>query len=288
MKYYLSRELNKRWYQFSKQDTDMSVMNEDWDNLIILDGARPEFLSSTPVKFDGQYDTRISSSSESWSFMQKNFVGRRHHDTVYITANPHASKLDNHTFHHINNLIESDWDEKTGTVPPDRVVQKTIEAHSAYPNKRIISHFMQPHYPFLQSSLSSLGHLKKDDKKEDPWTRLNIYGRFAEISREEVISAYRENHEVAAKAAKELTSKLDGKTIVTADHANLIGERGRPLPVRMYGHPPDLYKTELVRVPWIVCDYDGRREIRSEPPASTERRIEDEVVSDRLEALGYK
>lgn len=287
IKYTLAMNVNKRWYQRERPKEQTDVMEEDWDNLIILDAARPEFLSATSVELGGEYGTRISAGSESWSFMRENFAGETHHDTVYITANPHARKLEDSVFYKRASLIESEWNETAGTVPPDRVVERTIASHESHPNKRIISHFMQPHYPFLDSSLSSLGHINTVESEDDPWSQLNIWGMFADISRDEVISAYQKNHEIAAQAASKLATRLDGKTVITADHANLIGERGRPVPVRMYGHPPNFYKTELIRVPWIACDYDERRTVTAESPVSVEQQLDEQTVSERLAALGY-
>lgn len=287
LKYMLSRKINRRQYRKMRPDEQINVMQEDWDNLIILDAARPEFLSATSVEFSGEYETRLSAGSESWSFIRENFADEAHHDTVYITANPHAQKLGDSVFYKLVSLIESEWDETMGTVPPDRVVERTVASHRNHPNKKIISHFMQPHYPFLNSSLSSLGHINTGESEDDPWSQLNIWGMFADISRDEVISAYQKNHEIAAQAASKLATRLDGKTVITADHANLIGERGRPVPVRMYGHPPNFYKTELIRVPWIACDHDERRTVTADPPVSVEQQADNQTVSERLAALGY-
>lgn len=32
---------------------------------------------------------------------------------------------------------------------PDPVVEAAIAAHEAYPSKRLVAHFMQPHRPFV-------------------------------------------------------------------------------------------------------------------------------------------
>lgn len=40
-----------------------------------------------------------------------------------------------------------------------------------------------------------------------------------------------------------------GQSIITADQANLIGERGFPIPIKYYGHPADFPHPSLLRVP---------------------------------------
>jgi hypothetical protein len=82
-----------------------------------------------------------------------------------------------------------------------------------------------------------------------------------------------------------LIERLDGKTVITADHGNLVGERLSPVPVKGYGHPGYLRKDELVLVPWMELEYDSRREIVAESPA--EDTAQPEVDKEKLEALGY-
>jgi len=106
------------------------------------------------------------------------------------------------------------------------------------------------------------------------------------IPPETIWRAYRATLERALPAVGELLAEIDGKTIVTADHGNMVDERARPLPVREWGHPHGLYTDQLVRVPWLVVDGD-RRNIVAEPPVETETATDDAVVADRLEQLGY-
>ena len=85
--------------------------------------------------------------------------------------------------------------------------------------------------------------------------------------------------------AKGLVNSLDGKSVITADHANLIGERGFPIPVRMYGHPRNFSHPSLIKVPWIEFDNERRNIAEEDPVARNE--MDDRMVQDRLEALGY-
>jgi len=79
---------------------------------------------------------------------------------------------------------------------------------------------------------------------------------------------------------------LAGKTVVTADHGQAIGERFRPVPIRYYGHPAGVYADPLVTVPWLVDNRGDRKEIVAESPQA-EAYVEADIVSDRLEDLGY-
>jgi len=279
--------INRVFYdRISPQGVD--IMNRDWDNLIILDACRYDFFQYFNM-IDGELSEITSKGSESWEFMEENFVGKSFHDTVYVTANPHSSKLPTETFHSVVNLLESHWVEDESTVLPEDMVAETLRIQEDFPNKRIISHFMQPHYPFIGELGSSVEHRgirptgDTSSEKPNPWIQLTLYSG---VDAEQTISAYKENHEIAINHAADLVDGLEGKTVVTADHANLLGEWTFPVPKRIFGHPRNFHKRELISVPWLEIDSGTRRKIVSEDPIKREQ-IEQEIVDKRLQDLGY-
>jgi len=63
--------------------------------------------------------------------------------------------------------------------------------------------------------------------------------------------AYLDNLHIVLKNAQALCEKLDGKTIITSDHGELLGEKG------LYGHGPPLPRHEkLLTVPWFILNKD--------------------------------
>jgi hypothetical protein len=285
--------VNARYYQsFSRlHESGVRVMDEDWDNLVILNACRYDLFEEF-APFDGETRSVLSRAGESWGFMQENFVGRSLHDTVYVTSNPHAFKIPNGAFHAIDNLLEDTWDESVQTVRPEAVVERTKEAIDAYPNKRVISHFMQPHFPFLGPTGRELDHegleLHLDDDEHsgfpNPWLAL-MYGE--ETDERRVIRAYRENYEIVLPHVRALVEDLPGRTAITADHGNLLGERTFPVPIRTFGHHPGIYKRELLEVPWTTVQSESRRRVRADPPVGQTAMTEN-VVRDRFRNLGYR
>jgi hypothetical protein len=83
-------------------------------------------------------------------------------------------------------------------------------------------------------------------------------------------------------------SELGGKTVVTSDHGNLLGERTSPIPVRDWGHPLSLYAEELVSVPWVTFENGERRQVIAESHKSNKKGTTDKTVEERLRQLGYK
>lgn len=267
----------------------VAVMDRDWDTLIILDACRYDlFAEHATVPGDGSLAAVRSLGSDSLEFMRENFEGRTLHDTVYVTSNPHVYQLEDGIFHAVVNTLETHWDETDRTVPPDAMADAAVTAHERYPNKRLIVHFMQPHFPFLGPTGRTFDHQGLDLHRQDgtgapnPWYAL-VHGG---PDRDTVLTAYRENLEVVLPHIDRLFEDIAGKTVVTADHGNLVGERGVPIPVRLYGHPRGLHRPELVTVPWYELVRGQRRSVVADPPQETETASE-QTVTDRLSALGY-
>ncbi|GAA0248058.1 hypothetical protein ACFFQF_06655 [Haladaptatus pallidirubidus] len=277
---YVSRLLNT--------DERMDVMAEDWDNLVILDACRYDMFAAR-ANIGDRVTSKLSPGSESWEFMQESYVGKEFHDTVYVTSNPHAYKLPDGTFHAVVNLLDDHWDDTFRTVMPETMVEQTVSAFEQYPDKRIITHFMQPHFPFIGEKGRKFGHagieMPSDDHSGEPhpWNAL-LYGEAENES--EIIEAYVENLTVTLPHVEELVDEFPGKSVITADHGNLIGERTYPIPIRTFGHPGGLHKRELIEVPWAEIDSEERREVTAEAPKVREE-MTDDVIEDRLRNLGY-
>lgn len=284
---------NQHYYERFSNHTGTPVIDEDWDNLFILDGCRYDLFEDTNT-IDGTLESRTSVGSSSSEFLQRNFGGETFHDTVYITANPHTFELEDRTFHATINLLDDGWDADLYTVRPETVADAVRKATDEYPQKRLIAHFMQPHYPFIGEvgqQINQGGIGRRDETGEvveranegDIWRKLQF--RLGDISQSSVWDAYRENLELVLNEVEALLDDIDGKTVVSSDHGNLVGEWIGPIPSRGYGHPPKIYVDELVTVPWLIIP-GNRRTISSDPPVERER-LEDNVVADRLTALGY-
>lgn len=128
----------------------VDIVEEDWDNLVILDGCRYDlFYESTQDQFD-EIDYRISQAPSTPKFLRSNISNRELHDTVYVTANPQYVKENLESrFHAVIPVWKSEWDDEKNTVLPKEVLKVVKLANESYPNKRLLVHFMQPHYPFL-------------------------------------------------------------------------------------------------------------------------------------------
>lgn len=283
-------DFNIAYHQRTHSKHGTRVIEEDWDNLIILDACRFDMFRDQNY-ISGDLQHRRSLGSESWEFLRSNFLGEELHETVCVTANPHVPKLPTGTFHAVVNLLEGGWDAERRTVLPETMVTAAQQATKQYPDKRLIIHFMQPHFPFIGDIGQRLEHggIEQPSAEGDGGSKRHVWGSLGHgrISKAHVWKAYRENLDIVLPHVETLLESLSGKSVVTADHGNLVGERTSPLPVRGYGHPRGLDAPELRTVPWLVVEGEDRRSIVAEPPVD-DANPDEHLVEQRLEALGYR
>ena len=286
------RELNRLLYtKFRRQHNDEGVdlLNADWDNLLILDACRYDIFEKVYGDYDlpGELRAVESRASATMEYLKANFDGRDARDTVYVSGTTmlyREAVLNDRVDLNLHDIVDV-WreGESAHRAPPSDVRRAALDAVQQYPNKRLVIHFLQPHIPFIGDfGKENLGHIDGSI-----WWKQNR----GEISIDDEVlwRAYRENlHEVLPDVVT-LVKELDGKTVVTADHAQLFGERLSPIPMREYGHPNGIYHQKLVTVPWLEIESERRRRVVPEPAVdSYSDRIGDaERAREHLADLGY-
>lgn len=272
----------------------VDVTTEDWDTLVILDACRYDMFERLNT-LPGTLESRLSLGSATDEFIRENFGSETYNDIVYVTANPRVNTSLEGQFHRIINVWEDGWDSDLQTVPPKTIADETVRANDRYPNKRIVSHFIQPHAPFIgefgrkhfknHSTLSN--HVPDIESDENTsgniWTLL----RHRDVEIEAVKRAYEENLKITLPHVARIREAEPGKTVVTSDHGNLLGERISPFMRRFYGHPSRFQAPALIRVPWLEHDGGDRRDITTDQPESETTTDIDDAVEEKLEHLGY-
>lgn len=247
-------------------DNAVHVMDEEWDNLIVLDACRADFFQEVAdlERFD-EYSTRVSLGSHSSEFTRRNFQGKEFGDTVYVSANPHTALEAGDSFHEVIELWETETDEDAGVVLPESVRDAAIEAYEEYDDKRIIAHFMQPHGPFIGTD------------QTPPYKKGKEYESSAEYWKD-----YKATLDHVLDYALTVADEIPGRTVITADHGQIFAQ-GLKRKAGIYSHPPRLRLPELVYVPWAVID-GPRRKLRS----GSTNEARNEKVEENLKKLGYK
>lgn len=276
-----------------------SVMELDWDILIILDACRWDTYREMVegFEFGGNLGSRQAVGTGTPEFLEKTFGGGTFHDTVYVTGNSYVeTELAAGTFHAVDHVWVDGWDEEVGTVRPSVMAERGLQAAKQYPKKRIIVHLTQPHTPYIgeprvgsrtgsRNRNKALG-VEETIEAVDPFELL----RRGEVTEAEVLAAYRDNLRLALESVERLVSDVEGRVAITADHGEAFGDRAWPFPMKIYGHPIGVRIPALTMVPWHVIDTGPRRKLASDPPGKTETQpaTSEDIIEDRLEALGYR
>jgi len=244
-------------------------MEEDWDNLIILDACRYDMFRETN-DLPGVLEYKISRGSCTKEFLLENFGKTKYYDTVYITGNPLVDYWVSGCFYKVIPVWKDGWDEEYGTVLPRTMVEYSLKIQAEYPDKRLIIHFVQPHFPFIgEKARNEIGNHRGIgtrsmamgvneeiyDEKPGVWELLKKRKIKAEI----LWDAYKDNLQTTLPYVKELVDRLRGKTVVSSDHANLFAERIPPLFCRFHGHPCYIHTKNLTKVPWLVIESNDRK-----------------------------
>lgn len=256
----------------------IDVIEQDWDNLILLDACRPDFYSELSP-FGGEIQTRESRGSNSQQFVRGNFTGKKLHDTVVVSGNQWYLQIEDELDCEFHAYFDVERDAADGLVPSAKAMNRAVQhTREAYPNKRLLIHYMQPHHPFVTNDV---GKLKLRT------TSLYEAVRQKGLDVDELRSAYRDNLEYVLEYVERLVADLDGKTILSSDHGELLGERLKPIPVQWFGHPGGIYLNTLVTVPWHIVKEGERRTIIPEKPDQYTRESTSQSIEDNLKALGY-
>lgn len=299
--------LVKKQYWNFRYGAGTSILERDWDNLLIFDACRyDDFCRVAPYDQD-RIDIRRTLGSNTREFLEKTFNRKQLHDTVYVTANPKIFKrwdeLNSPTpiFHDTVSVID-EWDTDLGTVTPESVVEYARDCNDRYPNKRLLIHFIQPHYPFVgptarrirEETGKTIGGSVPMEHQQDEfeWNENQRFPSYVDaikagISRQDIRTAYRESIEAVIDASYPLIEDLPGKTVITADHGEHLGDKPIPFGGRLWGHPPGVRSNALCVVPWVEFDSGSRKEVTTEPPQA-QSSMDKEVVEQRLRSLGYK
>lgn len=234
---FLMKELSLNKLEKVNMEECQNPFAEEWDNLIIIDSCRQDLFQ----KITGYQGSRYSLGSATPEYIEKNFSNGDFSNYVYIAGSPYFSdkRFEEITgreplevFHTVFKTFETGWSD--GLVKPEKTIEEALTAKKLFPQKKLVIHFMPPHYPFVTEIIDT-------DEQIDPWN----LAENGKVAPEKVISAYEDNIEYIEPFIDELVSGLNGKSILTSDHGNFIGEAGT------YGHPKYREEKAVKKVPWI-------------------------------------
>ncbi|MFB6200101.1 MAG: hypothetical protein ABEJ83_04430 [Candidatus Nanohaloarchaea archaeon] len=237
------KETRERLEKLPKIEEEPKPIDEkDWDNLIILDACRYDIYKEVTGR---DIEKRISVASFTSQYTEKTFSTGDWTDTVFVSANGfHADKTiqdltgRENIFYERWSCIGDKWDEDILGVSPSDVIEDAETANKLFPSKNLIVHFGQPHQWFLDED----GELVFR-----PETNYRV-GNNGLADREQTIYYYKESIKRALEEIAQFLPKLEGKTVISADHGEVLGEN------QVYGHFKSSKAKALREVPWDVIE----------------------------------
>jgi hypothetical protein len=296
----INRKANNTLYS-GRQNKTFDVLDQDWDNLIILDGCRYS-LFEEQGEMAGSLSPVYSQGGHSNEFMKHTFHKRELHDTVYITSNPWSEEIADDVFFLKKTTYTEEVKGGEARLPED-VAQLAVETFQEYPDKKYIVHFMQPNNPYVgpkareyrrqlleeQNILcTEMDTPGSEDISEPKKTvqHLRRALRRGYISKEVMMDVYKENLQIVTEHAERVIEELGGKTAVTADHGDMFGERLPPMFVKEYSHWEGVHVKHLREVPWLVRESETRRSVERDEPLA-EEKLDNDSVKEHLKTMGY-
>lgn len=113
------------------------------------------------------------------------------------------------------------------------------------------------------------------DDISDVWEAVGL----GVVSQAEAWAGYQRNLEYVFNEVQRLIDSLDGKTVITSDHGNILSERSATVPIALYGYMSGIVHETLRSVPWAIVSSESNNEPISEPAVD---------VEERLKSLGYR
>lgn len=226
----LYRPLFERQY-----GTGIDVVDRDWDNLVILDSYRYDYFEKHS-RFDGQLSRVLTHGNRSLEWVLKNFQNEDLTDTTIVSGNVFYERLGQDSVFSLDSLGRD----------PEVITETARDVNEQYPNKRLIVHYMTPHQPHR----GELSRKFADDDEEfaDMFQRY----RDGEITEAHLKQSYVEAIDAIEPYVESLLDELIGKTVITADHGENLGETQFGLQRLGHGHESE----ECRFVPWLELPYD--------------------------------
>jgi len=278
-------------------DKQEEIVDEtSWDTLIILDACRYDYFAMRyPHFFEGKLKKLKSPASWTYNWLPKVF-GDTYNITVY-SAHPGINSrgtgrrmgyVASDHFKKIVDVWDLGWDPEVGTVHPSKINEAVLNdlKDGKFVGKNLIW-YIQPHSPWIGKTRLSEPRDNWNDKKA--LGELIRKFKSGEVSWSLLQQAYSDNLDLVLEHVSQLLPHLPGKTVITSDHGELLGEWNR------FGHPGHLVLTKLREVPWLEVDNVLRVEskIQETQAEMSERNNQagseedQEKMMKRLKQLGY-
>ncbi len=269
------------------------LLRRKWNVLILLDACRADYLRR--LRPEARAVNSLYSITWGWVARFAQLAARLDSLVFYFTANPVVNReMRRHPEAPLRliSLWQDHWGRHGPLNLPAVHPEAVVKAVRAFLNRhgqplRMVVHFLQPHVPFIGRTAlpySNWGRGMDDELSREVESLPGLKEALAagEVTIRRVRECYEANLELVLPYRDELSRLVKGLVVTTADHGQLLGERG------LYGHCAGPLHPELTEVPWLQEDRGSFHP--AEIPADlgqSDAETDPEEISHKLEALGY-
>ncbi len=258
---------------------------QDWDIAVVLDACRFDTFEKHHENYLKGGNLKAERGGSCTTQWLKKVFSKKYEDIIYVSGNPWINSIipwngfnPTEKFNQIVDVWKYGWDEKKETVPPEPVTESAkIVYEEMDQNKRLLIHYLQPHYPYLSLDIpkevkmhfdgingNGAGFKHKASKflkeklertigRERIW-KTRQFLKFdsnnveeyiwRQTTQEELKKLYEENLKTVLKEVRKLTENFDGKMVVTSDHGEALGDEGE------YFHPYGTKNEAVRKIPY--------------------------------------
>jgi len=246
-----------------------NLLEENWGTAVILDACRYDMFKSTyPEYIEGGRLERRTGATCTTHWLRSVFR-ENNNDLIYVSGNPWINSVTgwdgfnpSEKFEEIWDVWDWAWDEERETVPPKYVTKAALRARKEHPDKRIIAHYLQPHYPYLDGTVpekvrmyfegvngrsNGSGHITSSlgkfvDRSLERWLGRSRHWGLREFlkvdtnrveeylwrkySADQLKSLYEKNLRRVLSEVSKLLDRSEERVIITSDHGEAFGEKG--------------------------------------------------------------
>ncbi len=247
------------------------IREKDWDCLVVLDACRYDIFERVYEEYiSGSLKKVRSPGSDTPNWLSENFKDTENfEDVVYVSSNPFVNSkgvvfVDGFDANELFWKVMDVWDWKFNleymTVLPEVVRKAATLTKAKYPDKKMIIHFMQPHWPYLSREPLEEAYPNPFSEAVEEEKNKGILGRFSsELGRfgktlfgkgnveklkkilglsrtkpeemfarkygsQELKKAYEENLRLALEEVVHLVDRIPEDFVITSDHGEFLGE----------------------------------------------------------------
>jgi len=235
--------------------SQLQKLKEPWSNLIILDACRFDFFEKQYKKHLTGKLEKVTSPASCTEFWLPSCWGE-HYDVTYVSGTPYVNSggvpinkfVAKRHFKKIIDVWKLGWDDTLETIMPDAVSKAALEQTE---RQNLIIHYMQPHWPYIGETKVWAGSGRKRRAftlKEEYDKRGDRHMKYGYNNIPLLRKAYADNLDVVLTSVAKMVPLLKGRTIISADHGELLGEHEE------FYHPCTVDHPLLREVPWFEVE----------------------------------